>query len=160
MVTIRRAMEEDSKFIRSVYLNESILPHIIDDWSIDPLKIDFSTMLSFPQIYFLIPEKDKIPVGVFLLHPWNSITYELHTAILPEYRGEVAVESCNLMGKYMFIETPCQKILTHVPTTNAPARALAVKCKMVMEGINRKSFLSGGVLYDQYIFGSCKEDVK
>lgn len=157
-VEIRRATKDDVEFIKMVYTEKDILPLISDDGNSEIKDIELEAVIMASPIYTLIPSLDGIRIGVFLLHPWNFITYELHTVILPAYRGEFAVEAARLMGKFMFTETPCRKMVTHVPKSNYPAKVLAKKCGMILEGINRYSYLKNGQLHDQYLFGITKEE--
>lgn len=156
---VRRAIISDADIVKKIYGHEDIWPYIVDDGSPDIDKLNFADVLKNPNIYFLIVEENDYPVALFLFHPWNSITYEMHSAVLPEYRGAGSKEAAYLAGMWMFNNTSCLKIVTLVPKPNYAARALAKICGMKQEGYISKSFLKNGTLFDQYIFGICKEDV-
>lgn len=53
--------------------------------------------------------------------------YEAHTQILPEGRGEWAVEFTKATGEYMFTKTNAFELATRIPQTHAGAKALAVQ---------------------------------
>lgn len=116
-----------------------------------------------PDLYFP-PMHDSIfwlkvgEYGVFMLHPHNLITYEVHTILLPHTRGkavDVAIEARN----WFFTNTQCERIITNVPSFNQLALRLAKKSGMTEYGINPKSFKKGGVLYDQTLLGISKGEI-
>lgn len=155
---VYRATAKDIGYINGVMRHEEIYPHISDDLSPEKERLDVAGLIGCPNVYFLIPVVECVRTGLFIFHPWNSVTYEVHTMMLPEHRGEKSIIACREAMRYMFTQTPCHKIVTHVPTYNIPAYALARRVGLKMEGINRKSFLKNGRLYDQYILGICKEE--
>lgn len=154
---VKRATIDDIDFIRSVYADEEIYHYISDDGSNDPNEIDYGALISIPHIYVMIPSVNT-PVGVLLFYPWNTITFELHTAIVKEHRGKEAIEAAKVCGFWMFENTNCQKIVTSIPAGNFPAKYLARKCGMKYIGNNEKSYLKGGTLHDQHLYGICKEE--
>ncbi len=159
-MNIRRATIADNDIIRAVYSDESVWPYITDDGTPDINTVDFIEPLKNQAIYFLIVEDNNTPAAVFLFHPWNTVTYEMHSAVMPKYRGEGSIEAARLAGMWMFSNVVmCMKLVTHIAVNNLPAIVLARKGGMHKEGINRKSFLKNGKLIDQYIYGICKEEV-
>lgn len=154
-MNIRRATVEDIEFIKKVYGCPDMWYWLGDD-NTPPLEsIDITPLISSPAFFFLIPGV----TGVFMFHQWNSITFEMHSAVLPEYRGKCAMEGARLAGMWMFGNTPCRKIVTLVPKTNVRAMYLARRGGMKQEGIITKSFLKDGKYVDQYLYGICKEEV-
>ena len=159
MITVRRATINDTDIIKAIYADEKIFPYVTDDGTPDIDAVDFTGALGNQGMYFLLAEDNDKPVGVFLFHPWNTVCFEMHSAVLPAFRGQGSMDAARAAGLWMFSNTLCQKIVTHIAVTNYAARALAKVCGMKQEGINRKSFLKNAGLLDQYIFGICKEDV-
>jgi len=155
-LNVRRATVEDTDFIKSVYGHPDIWKAVSDDNTPDIEVVDFTPLLSAPTVFFLIPDA----IGVFFYHPWNSTTYEMHSAVLPEHRGKGAMEGARLAGMWMFDNTPCQKIVTLVPVINIRARFLARRGGMVEEGRVTRSFLKDGVLVDQRLYAITKEVAK
>jgi hypothetical protein len=96
--------------------------------------------------------------GLFMGEPRNSVTYEVHTMLLHHARG-MAVEIAKGAIDWMFSNTKCLRITTHVPAYNLLAKRLSVKCGMELIGIDRKSFLKDGCLYDQYVYGISKGEL-
>lgn len=108
-------------------------------------------------IYWLHVE-DKESLGLYMLHPHNSVTFEVHTCLLPIAYGEKAKKAAQLCMEWIFRVTPCRKIITNVPESNQLALRYAKKAGLKTEGINRKSFLKGGILLDQVMLGITKEE--
>ncbi len=94
--------------------------------------------------------------GVFLGHPHNCCTLEVHT-ILP-FAHEHALEAAKKAISWTFENTEYERIITNVPSFNPAAYRLALKSGMEKIGVNKKSFKKDGVLYDQVLLGISKED--
>lgn len=153
-MNIRRASIDDADFMRTVYGSEGMWAAISDDNTPALDEMDLSIIIKNPAVFVLIPDN----IGTFVFHPHNSVMYEMHSAVLPECRGRQSLEGARLAGMWMFENTPCQKIITLVPQGNVRADVLARKGGMTREGTLTKSFLRGGRLIDQHIYGITKED--
>jgi len=152
---IKRATIEDRSFLDSVWNHPDIQPFILDDYARkESRSMDWNAFFSMPVVYFLIPisEQEK-KMGCFFIYPWNSICFEVHSLILPEFRGNGLVGYVKEGIKWMVGNTNCRKLVTQVPTFNRRAYAFAVKSGFSIEGTNKSSFLRNGKLYDQYLFG-------
>ena len=88
-----------------------------------------------------------------MLKPWNTVTYEIHTCILPPYRGRAAIHAGKDAGAWMFENTQCRKIVTLVPEDNRPALFHALNSGMRKEGLIKDSFLQDGDLSDLILLG-------
>jgi len=151
---VKRCTVEDNDKVVTILSDPMVYWWVSDDMSPPPDKIDYTAFLSNESVYVLMP-RDGI---VIIFIPQNGVMWEVHSAALPEYRGK----EMHLAGResilWMFTNTPCRKIETHVPTFNRAAYGLSVRCKMTKEGISRQSFLRDGKLYDQAVFGITKEE--
>ena len=159
MTGIHRATMDDRQFIIDLYNTGAMMKYLTDDNSPPLLDVGIENILNVDVIYALISEMDGMKSGLFLFFPWNYTTYELHVAILPEYRGSHSIEAGTMAGMWMFNNTCCRKIVTMIPKQNYKAKVLALAVGMQQEGINRQSYMKDGVLYDQYLFGICKGEV-
>lgn len=146
---------DNAGLISFVVTHPSIYPHISDDYS--PAAEDYRPVIS-DGIYWLACVSGDDVAGVFMAHPWNGITYEIHTCILPPFRGPAARKATAAVLAWLFAETPCQKVVTHVPANNRAAHRLALDSGLKDEGINRRSFMKGGALLDQHILGITREE--
>jgi RimJ/RimL family protein N-acetyltransferase len=134
-----------------------IWPHISDDYSGPPE--DFRPILHKKGLYYLAPEVDGRRVGVFFYHAHSTVLWEVHTCVLPEFWGAAALYAARDGLRWMVDNTGCRKVITHVPDDNSVARRFAHRVGMVDEGVNRASFLKGGVLLDQYVLGITREEI-
>jgi RimJ/RimL family protein N-acetyltransferase len=141
----------DMEAVREIMAHPAIWPHIHDDGVRAPAPSDVDAA------YWLMVEDDK-PAGVFLLHPHNFATYEIHTCLLPRIWGAGAMEAGRLVLRWMFENTRCLKIITHVPQDNPAALRFARRNGLKDEGVNRASFLKNGVLLDQHMLGITRRE--
>lgn len=147
---IERTFDQD--LIRSIITHPKIYPFASDDSS--PKADEFQPSVQ-DSIYYLTPVEDRI-MGCFMMVPANAITFEVHTCILPEYWGTKAAEAAKLCAAWMFHNTPCRKIITHVPAYNRLAYRFAKQAGMTEEGLIKDSFLKDGRVYDQHLLGLAK----
>jgi RimJ/RimL family protein N-acetyltransferase len=98
-------------------------------------------------------------VGAFQLKVWNVHCYEIHGGIVPERFGQ-GPQICDALGRALFSNTPCLKIVACIPEFNRLMRSCAQKVGMVQEGIVKQAFLKWYRLHDLYIYGIRKKDVK
>lgn len=140
------------KFIMSI---PDIKDRFLED---DEMPPDYEQILKDNSVYVLKIMKYNNPIGLFFLNPLGKVCYEVQTAILPQYRGKYALEATKTGTDWAFKNTDCQKIITFMTVNNRKAYALTKKTGMKYEGINHKSWVKGGMLHDQLMFGICKED--
>lgn len=145
----------DSQLIRSVITHQAIYPYISDDGSTSPE--DYEPVID-DSLYWLAVLDGQQTAGLFLVHPWNCATVEIHTCVLPAWRGAKARVAAALVLTWIFTNTAFQKVVTHVPEPNRLAKKLAIDAGFSIEGINRKSFLQQGQLLNQTLLGITKEE--
>jgi RimJ/RimL family protein N-acetyltransferase len=159
-MTIRHATLLDVEFIQSLYRDHDIAKYMVDD-NAGVMSAEFiEAAIRTPYIFCLIVEQDGNKAGMFLFVPWNMTTYELQSAFLKEYRGSCVMAAGYQVRKWFFEKTKALKCIAMIPKGNYPCQAAVRHMGFIQEGINRKSYLHDGVLYDQYLYGLCKEDVK
>jgi RimJ/RimL family protein N-acetyltransferase len=141
--------------VYEILTDPSVFDWISDDGSrLSDMDLLVEAYLSNDRIYVLMPND----LSVFLAVPTNFVTYEIHTNILPEGRGKMAVLAANECTEWMFRNTPCMKLSTWVPENNRKAKMFALLCGMRVEGNSRLSFLKDGKLQDQFLMGLTRED--
>lgn len=154
MDMIKRCTIKDVEQVNRVMRHPSVYPDSIDDGcSPDANTFDAGPLLESAGMYFLGWCVDAAWAGLWMLKPWNSTTYEIHTCILPPYRGQAAIHAAKDAGRWMFENTECRKIVTLVPEDNRPAMAYALAGGMEKEGVIKNSILKDGDLLDQTILG-------
>lgn len=96
--------------------------------------------------------------GLLIGEPRNTVTIEAHVALMPNARGN-SVDICKGALKWVFDNTEYSCVTASIPEFNKLAIRLANKVGMGFIGIQRKSFMKRGTLYDQHFFSLNKEDV-
>lgn len=148
------ARTTDIEYIKKCITHPRLWEHLTDDGSVK--KNQYEPPVA-DSIYWLMPIEEGIPYGVFLLHPHNYVCYEVHTCLLPEIWGRTT-ECTAAVIKWVFTNTPCQRIITNVPEYNVLALRLAEESGLTKFGVNTKSYLKGGILFDQIMLGRSKEN--
>lgn len=143
---------DDYDFITRCVTNPSVWRMGSDDGMVD---ID-------PELYFIKPGGviwvRAEEYGVFAFEKRNHITYDVHTTLLPNARGK-SVEIAKGVVRWFFENSNCLRITTTVPEFNHLATRLSLMAGMTLIGVNKKSFLKNGQLFDQYLYGISKEDL-
>jgi len=104
------------------------------------------------QVTYYIPEQDGVPVGCLMLVECNNATVELHSALLPEYRGKATAEvfrallDALMASKYAWLRT-------WVADCNRAAYVAAKRVGFSLIGTEKSAFRKGGALYDNHLFG-------
>lgn len=135
----------DAARIRSVFTHPSIWPHVGDDNSPDPSEwvpplVD--------GVVFLMPDDDS---ACFMLHAHTLAHWEVHSAVLPEHRGNsVALVKSGL--DWMRANTQAHVISTYVPRGNFAAAALAKFSGFQRVGVVPKSIVRNGMPVDQTLY--------
>ena len=144
---------DDYEIIRETITNPRIYRWLTDDTS--PEREQFKPIES-DLIWYIGAYRDGKYLGLWMFVPQNGICWEVHTCLLPQAWGESAMAAKEL-ANWIWVNTPCQRIITNVPTYNKLARILAVNTGFKQFGINEKSFLKNGTLHDQLVLGLSKE---
>lgn len=105
------------------------------------------------KLYYLAAYEGDIIAGMFIFHPLNTVTVGAHSAVLPGFYGKKAREAGKLAIKWIFDNTRFMKINGSTPINNKLALKFNEDLGFKSEGINKKSYLKNGELYDQIYFG-------
>lgn len=155
MISVERTYDE--RAIIEIMANPEMVKTIAEDgFDIDGYKPDVKG-----TCWLMIKAGEEV-IGVYSLEPKNSVTLEIHPQVLPEHRSRYANES--LMGVYRWIleEAPknYQKVMSMVPVIHKNVRRFAEMHGFKMEGVNRKSYLKGGEIIDQWLFGITRTEIQ
>lgn len=132
-------------------IDPAIYPYISDDGTPEPWL--YKPIESEDFYYLSVLDNDQNVLGLFLVHPHNMIMFEIHTCLLPVCRGKKADEAAQLVLKWVFENTICKKLITHVPENNKPALEYAKRAGLIVEGVNRASFQKNGEVLNQVLLG-------
>ncbi len=157
-IKIERCDITDRLYVDFVMRHPQIYPHISDDLSPEAGEFTAELLLQNPNVLVLKPMIGREPAGVFVFHPWNGVTYEVHSCVLPQWRGKNAAHAAMAAALWIFENTNARKIVTLIPEFNRRAYALAYRAGMRAEGVNKKSFLKDGALHDTILMGLANDD--
>jgi hypothetical protein len=135
----------DPERIRSVFCHPAIWPHVGDDNS--PAPQDWIPPV-VDGVVFLMPDDDS---ACFMLHAHTSAHWEVHSAVLPEHRGNSVVLVLSGLD-WMRENTKAQVISTYVPRGNFAAAALAKYSGFQRIGVVPKSIVRNGMPVDQTLY--------
>lgn len=141
---------EDPVLVRQIVTHEAIYPYVTDDNA--PSAQDCHPPMHKDLLYLLCRDEDAL-LGMWLFVPSNSVTWEVHTYLLPDHgwrKGRQAAREC---AAFIWANTGCQRLWTVVPEFNRAALMFAKSAGFKPFGINERSFLKGGKLYNQTCLG-------
>lgn len=150
---VRIQRSTDASLIKRVITHPRVYPHVSDDSSPDPEKFYVSEAVKHPNVYFLLAYDGNELLGLFMVHQHNGVMYEVHTCLLPNAWGEKATEAGKKLIRWVFENTPCEKLITFVPEGNTLALRFAKRCGLRLEGLVTKSYRKGGRLLNQSLLG-------
>ena len=107
---------------------------------------------------WLLSSDDMGFVGLYNVHPTNSVTLQIHPMMPMETRGKRAYESAQDILRWIFTTTQYQKVVCEIPVIYRNVKLFAMKAGMKEEGINRKSYLKNGKIHDQWHLGIAKQE--
>lgn len=148
MITVART--ESPELVRELLTDPDVWAGSADDGT--PPRESFVPGFH-ESIYYLVPYSDGEPMGVFLITPSNSTTFEWHTGILPAHRGKRAIQGCRMAVDWMAENTPALKLITWVEVEARHVYLFAKACGFGVEGLSHGSLMKDGRLRDQYLMG-------
>ena len=102
---------------------------------------------------------DKELVGAYRIHQVNAITYQIHAFILPDQR-EHAKESGRLILEWCLEHLEFNKLIAEIPKKYMNVLNFTRHQGFKDEGINRKSFLKDGKIWDTYRLGQTRKEIE
>jgi len=148
MIEIIETFDED--LIREIVTDDNIYPYVSDDFSPDPNK--YAPTLGDHLHWLLIRDEGGV-CGVFFVHRINAAIYECHTCILKGHRGMKAVEAAKSAVSWVFANTQCKSLITHVPESNIAAYNLAKNAGFTDIGTIPDGWLKNGELSPLKLLG-------
>lgn len=147
---IRRIV--DVELIRATITHPKVYGPASDDGSPSP---DHCLPLVDESRYYLAAFDGDKYRGLLLFCQQNAICFDIHCALLPSAWGKTGMYVREAI-EWMFKNSSCMRVVASVPTCNPLAGKLAMKSGFIQFGINEKSFMKNGQLYDQILFGVSK----
>lgn len=138
----------DMELVRSIVLTQY-------EWTSDdgsPSRDDYQPVAS-GAIWYVLAKDEGDLLGLWVLVPLNAIEYEVHTCLLPGHGYRRGRRAAQAAIQWAWENTPCRRMITKVPAFHRLAYKFAIDAGFEMIGIDRRSFLKNGILYDQALLG-------
>lgn len=142
----------DLALVRQVVTHPDVWPFISDDFS--PPAADFQPT-AHESLWYIAASDDKELLGIWLFEV-RGACWEVHTCLLSSARGRRGLAAAKALARWIWDETPCRVIVTHVPDDNPAAAWFARAAGMREFGRIPRSWLKRGVLHDQILLGICR----
>lgn len=142
----------DTDVIREIATHPKVWPTMADDLSGVPAE--WNPVLHEGVWYVLGKEESRV-CGMFVFFPENSVTWQVHICMLPEFWGR-ASRALKEVFDWLWSRTPCRRITGSIPLWNAPAIHCALRAGMTPYGVNQHSSLKHSRLHHQLLLGISK----
>jgi len=153
---IEVSCSHDYAAIRALCLHPCIFPKISDDYTSDPAKWEIPQSESI--IYLLASDGDgAFGFGIFI--PETHAQYTAHFGFLPRSYGAEARKAFEKMLAWMWTNSTASRIVGEIVKSNTLAIRFVRQCGFEPYGINRRSYLRGGVLQDQVCLGISRPEL-
>jgi hypothetical protein len=136
----------DHELIRSILANPDIYPYITDDSC--PTVDKFQPIVSDSTLYL-----HEHGTGIFLFVHDNHASVSAHVCVYPGARGKAGISAGIDAIQWIWKNTFYQRIWSAIPAYNLRAIRYAELVGMKRFGVNEKSFMKDGILYDQILLG-------
>jgi hypothetical protein len=145
---------KDVSKIDRILKDDYVWPFITDDGCPEKKMFTSKPIIEDKRSIVLMPNE----FTAILMVPLNFITFDFHLAVLKPGRGQMAVDTVKkTIKEYIFVKTPCRKIIMQVPNFNISMIRFAKVLGAQLEGVLKDSFLKDEKLYNQQIFSISKE---
>ena len=143
--------------VRTDSLNviDSVFKHPeVEDLLFDDSPRDITYPIRDDIIYLALSDNKTSEVyGLGMFIRQNMISLDCHIAFLPSVRGIKAIDAGLLMIEWLRIHTGMRKLTAGIPDINKKCQRYAVSVGYEREGVNARSFLKNGIMYDQVYYG-------
>lgn len=111
---------------------------------------------------FLAIKNNDMCIGIYILHPFNGCTLEIHANLLPIYRKEFATESGEKMLDWFRDEGPekYEKLIAKIPVIYPHVYHFTMNRGFKDEGRLVNAYRKNGELHDIHILGLERNSLK
>ena len=143
----------DYAAIRALATHPRIFPHVCDDFTSNP---DEWKPIESELVNYLLATDKEGPFGFGIFIPDTWACWKSHTGFLPRSYGVVALTAFKEMLAWMWANSQARRLVGEIERGNTLAIRFACRAGFSIYGINRQSFLKGGVLRDRVCLGISK----
>ncbi len=147
----------DEQIIKSILFCPEIFKTIAEDGF---LKENFE-LDCIGDCWLLMSNDDKT-IGLYHLHPRNSVTLEIHAHVLPEHRKQHSKETGLAALQWILDYAPdhYQKVIAQIPVIYENVKKFTCSFGFVEEGLNRLSYIKNGEIVDQWLLGITRTEIE
>ena len=142
----------NEKEIKSVITHPDIYPRLINENSPPPEEWHPAK----GRIYLV--GYDPNPFGVISANQKTDIQFIVHFQVIPEFRKTHAVPFAEKGIQWLWDNTDARKLVAEVPDFHQNVIKFATNVGFKVEGVNYKSCLKDGLLYNQIYLGLSKHE--
>lgn len=103
--------------------------------------------------WYIISHNGQV-AGAFWMRRVNAVTWEAHANVRPKFWGNKSgTAMCQLALDEMIRDTGAKKIISLIPDSSPAVQRMAEAIGFKREGVQKKSWLKNGKLYDQIHYG-------
>ncbi len=131
-----------------------------DSVSDDGASID--TWAPSPDWTFLEIQHRGERIGIYEIHPLNTITYQLHANILPQYRKLVTYDISKAVHKWLIenCRPNATKFVACIPACFPNVIEYALGSGWKCEGVMEKAYLKNGETHDLFWVGCTRSQME
>ena len=152
-ITIERT--RDYAAVRAIVTHPRLYRRLADDFS--PAPENWEPAVD-ERIYYLLVRHQGNVIGAAMFHPETACCYQGHLAVLPEAWGPTSVAASRALIRWMFANSPCVRLVVHIPEENRLALRLARAAGMSRFGLNERAVSRGGRLCNLVLLGISKQE--
>lgn len=142
--------------IKRIITHPAIWRHCSDDYSPQPQAFQ---PIQQADVWYVLVRDGVETLGLFMVVPHSTILWEVHTCLLPCCWGPKAAGIAREAARWLFEQTPCQRLITNVPDDNRVALRFAKRAGMKQFGLNPRAWIKGGKLLDVHMLGFNRDEV-
>ena len=151
MITFERTREYG--LVGAIRRHPKLYDAAADDFS---PAVDKCVVREDEAIWYVLALREGSILGLFAIAPQNAICWEIHTRLLPASWGAIATAAAAGIIPWIWEHTPCERLVTVCPIYNRLAIRFAERAGLMRYGVNSKSWLKNGRLFDQVLLGISK----
>lgn len=146
------------RIFQEIMVDTRVIEPQLEDNAIDVRQVDWTVYGEDPsKLIFLFALDNGLPLGFTMLQQRGQILAEIHVVFLPQARGKLALHCIHYTLEQAFAWRGMLKVRAEIPACNRPARVVAARAGLVLEGRSTKSFLKDGELHDILLYGVTKD---
>jgi hypothetical protein len=141
----------DYELVRRILTRPRMYEYMGDDF-LPP--VEQFVLNTDPRIWYVLVSDEWRAIGLFCFFPENEICWAAHVAMLRKVHPALTHRAGDEIVEWLWRNTPCRRLIASVPASNPAAVRFGVQAMgLIRYGVNRRSFLKGGILRDQILMG-------